>query len=54
MASFVEHMLKLASDQKLSKKLKKSKERVAVVLAESKSGPGSSSSPGGEHVCLSP
>ncbi|MCH89799.1 hypothetical protein A2U01_0010700, partial [Trifolium medium] len=54
MASFAERMLKLAADQMVSKKPKKSKGRTAVVLEHSKSGPGSSSSPGGAYVSSSP
>ncbi|MCI11664.1 hypothetical protein A2U01_0032766, partial [Trifolium medium] len=53
MASFTERMLKLATDDKMTKKAKKTKGRPAVVPEQSKSGPSSSSSPGG-HVSSSP
>ncbi|MCI03746.1 hypothetical protein A2U01_0024787 [Trifolium medium] len=53
MANFVERMLKLAADEKVSKKGKKSQGRAAVVLAGSKSGPGSSSTPGDGRVSSS-
>ncbi|MCI34348.1 hypothetical protein A2U01_0055567, partial [Trifolium medium] len=53
MASFAERMLKLAADDKTTKKAKKTKGRTAVVLEQSKSGPDSSSSPRG-HVSSSP
>ncbi|MCI14544.1 hypothetical protein A2U01_0035676 [Trifolium medium] len=52
MVSFAERMLKLAADDKVTKKVKKNKGRTALVLDQSKSAPGSSSSPGG-HVCSS-
>ncbi|MCI03271.1 hypothetical protein A2U01_0024307, partial [Trifolium medium] len=53
MTSFVERMLKLAADDKVTKKSKKNKGRAGVILDQSRSAPGSSSSPRGGHVSSS-
>ncbi|MCI97085.1 hypothetical protein A2U01_0118385, partial [Trifolium medium] len=45
MANFADEILKIAADQKGSKRGKKVKSRASIVLEQS--GPGGSSSPGG-------